>query len=210
MSWIKHCSIQLAIILRSYCLLGLHDRIVALNSPYVERAGVNNTASQKKLDVEPMLNAGPASTTMAQPNPTLLQDLVFAGVNQWILLHVAICTIMAISRMTSRVLYSAQYHRQHCTLQAFEQFGALYMHIHDDKYPARPGFESGTSTLQAPVDTNEPSGPALLWWSWSILQVLWGMLSYRSQYVQYVHNVSLDWGLGLTIIKSVLSQKIWK
>ena len=62
--------------------------------------------------------------------------------------------------MTSRVLYSAQYHRQHCTLQAFEQFGALYMHNHEDKYPVQPGFEPGTSRLQAPVDTNEPSGPA--------------------------------------------------
>ena len=40
-------------------------------------------------------------------------------------------------RMTSRVLYGAQCHRQHCTLQAFEQFGALYMHNNDDKYPAR-------------------------------------------------------------------------
>ena len=28
-------------------------------------------------------------------------------------------------RMTSRVLYSAQYHRQHCALQAFEQFGTM-------------------------------------------------------------------------------------
>ena len=26
----------------------------------------------------------------------------------------------------SSVFYSAQYHRQHCTLQAFEEFGALY------------------------------------------------------------------------------------
>ena len=34
------------------------------------------------------------------------------------------------------------------------------MHNHDDKYPTRPGFEPGTSRLQAPVDTNEPSGPA--------------------------------------------------
>ena len=33
--------------------------------------------------------------------------------------------------MTSRIFYSAQYHSQHCTLHAFEQFGALYMHIHD-------------------------------------------------------------------------------
>ena len=61
---------------------------------------------------------------------------------------------------TSRVLYSAQYYRQHCTLQAFEQFGALYMHSHDDKHPARPGFEPCTTRVEAPVDTNEPSGPA--------------------------------------------------
>ena len=59
--------------------------------------------------------------------------------------------------------YSAQYHRQHCTLQAFEQFGALYAHNHDDKYLARPAFEPGTSRLQPPVDTNEPSGPAFIY-----------------------------------------------
>ena len=64
-------------------------------------------------------------------------------------------------RMISRVFYtSAQYHRQHCTLHAFEQFGALYMHNHDDKYPSRPGFEPGTPRLQAPVETYELSGPA--------------------------------------------------
>ena len=63
-------------------------------------------------------------------------------------------------RMTSRVLYSAQYHRQQCTPHTFEQFGALYMHNHDDKYPSRPGFEPGTPRFQAPVDMNEPSGPA--------------------------------------------------
>ena len=44
-------------------------------------------------------------------------------------------------------LYSVQYHRQHCTLHAFEQFGALYMHNHDDKYPSRSGFEPGTPRL---------------------------------------------------------------
>ena len=49
--------------------------------------------------------------------------------------------------------------RQHCTLHAFEQFGTLYMHNHKNKYPSRPGFEPGTPRLQAPVDTNEPSGP---------------------------------------------------
>ena len=31
------------------------------------------------------------------------------------------------------------------------------MHNHNDKYPARPGFEPGPSRLQAPDDTNEPS-----------------------------------------------------
>ena len=40
--------------------------------------------------------------------------------------------------MTSRGLYSAQYHRQHFTLQVFEQFGGLYIHNHHDKYPPRP------------------------------------------------------------------------
>ena len=42
----------------------------------------------------------------------------------------------------------------------FMQFGALYIHNHDDKYSARPGFEPGTSRLQTPVDTNETSGSA--------------------------------------------------
>ena len=57
-------------------------------------------------------------------------------------------------------LYSAQYHRQQCTLHSFVQFGALYMHNHYDKFPSRPGFEPGTPRLQAPVDTNQPSGLA--------------------------------------------------
>ena len=35
------------------------------------------------------------------------------------------------------------------------------MHNHDDKYPPRQGFEHGTPRLQAPVDTNEPSGPVI-------------------------------------------------
>ena len=95
--------------------------------------------------------------------------------NEWILLYIAFFTIMAISRqkegrsreyalllfrMTSRVLYSAQYHRQDCTLHAFEPFGALYMHSHNDKYPSRPGFKPVNPRLQVPVDTNEPSVPA--------------------------------------------------
>ena len=49
----------------------------------------------------------------------------------------------------------------HSTIgSTFEQFGALYLHSHDDKYPSRPGLEPGTPSLQAPVDTNKPSGPA--------------------------------------------------
>ena len=56
---------------------------------------------------------------------------------------------------------------QHCTLHSFEQFEALHMHNHDDKYPARPRYEPGTSRLQALVDTNEPSGPAHTSWELS-------------------------------------------
>ena len=40
----------------------------------------------------------------------------------------------------------------HCTLQALRQFRAVHMHNHDDTYPARPGFEPGTSRL--PVVAN--------------------------------------------------------
>ena len=68
-------------------------------------------------------------------------------------------TIPYLLRMTSRIVCSTQYHRQQCTLRAFEQLGALFMHSHDDKYPARLGFEPGTSRLQAPVDKNEPVYP---------------------------------------------------
>ena len=34
-------------------------------------------------------------------------------------------------------------HRQHCTLCTIQQFGTLYMHNDDDKYPAQPRFEPG-------------------------------------------------------------------
>ena len=82
--------------------------------------------------------------------------------SEWVLLYVAF-SIMAISRQIEarsrdnalllsnnfRALYSALCHRQHSTLQGFEQFGALYMHNLDDKYPTRPGFATSTSELRA-------------------------------------------------------------
>ena len=50
--------------------------------------------------------------------------------------------------MTSRVLYSAKYHRQHCTHHSFGQFGALYTqprmtNIHPDWYSnlVPPGYK---------------------------------------------------------------------
>ena len=55
---------------------------------------------------------------------------VYIALRRFLHFHGIIATEV---RMTSRVLYSAQYNRQHFTLQAFEQFGALYMHNHDDK-----------------------------------------------------------------------------
>ena len=73
-----------------------------------------------------------------------------------------VATVPYSYRMTSRVLYSAQYYRQHCTLQAFEQFGALYRPIRNpnDKHPTQPGFEPSTSEFWATIGSNEPSGPA--------------------------------------------------
>ena len=93
----------------------------------------------------------------------------------WILLYVAFCTIIEISRQKEarnreyalllsndfkELIYSVQYHRHHCTLQAFEQFRALYLNNPDDKYPTRPGFEPSTSQFWATIGPSEPSGPA--------------------------------------------------
>ena len=36
------------------------------------------------------------------------------------------------------VIYSAQYHTEHCTLQTFEQCEAFYMHKTDGKHLTRP------------------------------------------------------------------------
>ena len=58
-----------------------------------------------------------------------------------------VVTILYSYRMTSRVLHSAHYHRHHCTHQAFEEFGALYMQNLDDKHPTRPGFEPSSLPL---------------------------------------------------------------
>ena len=62
-------------------------------------------------------------------------------------------------RMTSIVLYISEYHRQHCTLQVFEQFGELYMHNLDDKRPTWSGFEPSTSEFRATAGANKPSRP---------------------------------------------------
>ena len=58
------------------------------------------------------------------------------------------------------VLYSAQYHRQHCILQAFEQFRTQYMHNPNDKHPTRSGFEPSTSEFRVKTGPSEPSWPA--------------------------------------------------
>ena len=84
------------------------------------------------------------------------------------------CAIL-LFRMTSRVLYSAQNHRQNLTLHAFEQFGALYMHNNDIKYPSRSGFEPGTSRPQAQSTRMSHRGRLVhmciyytLWWEWHV------------------------------------------
>ena len=69
-------------------------------------------------------------------------------------------------RITSRVLYSAQYHRQQCTLQAFEKIGAqtyMYMHNLDDEPLTRPRCKPSTSAFRATTGPNEPSGLEILY-----------------------------------------------
>ena len=81
-----------------------------------------------------------------EANTTSTAYCIEFKIREWILLYVTFCPMMAISRqkearsrdyalllfqMTSKILYSAQYHIG--STVNFEQFGALYMHNHDDK-----------------------------------------------------------------------------
>ena len=54
-----------------------------------------------------------------------------------------------IYQITSGVLYGLQYNRQYCTLRAFGQFGALYMHKYKQIYNPT-GYKST-------AEPNEPS-----------------------------------------------------
>ena len=82
----------------------------------------------------------------SQPDKIIILILVEKRQYKWILLSAQswqYCDrrkpeVRAMSysyRMTSRVLHTAQYHWQHCTFQAFEQFGVLRMHNPDNKHP---------------------------------------------------------------------------
>ena len=49
--------------------------------------------------------------------------------------------------VTLIVIYiTHQYHKQHCTFQAFELFKTVCMHNHDDKHPTWPGFDLNNAT----------------------------------------------------------------
>ena len=63
-------------------------------------------------------------------------------------------------RMTSVILYSAQYYIQHCTLHASEQLGAPHMHNPVEKHPTRLEFE-----FRATVRPNESSGPVITFYA---------------------------------------------
>ena len=71
-------------------------------------------------------------------------------------------TILYSYRMTStRALYSAQYYRQHCELQAFGQFEALYIHNLDDTHPTRPRLE--TTRFEPQLDRMSHRGRQILY-----------------------------------------------
>ena len=58
--------------------------------------------------------------------------------------------------MTPRIRYSAHYHRVYYTLQAFEQFGALYMQNQREQN-IRPGRDSNLLNLEPQLDLSKPS-----------------------------------------------------
>ena len=62
-------------------------------------------------------------------------------------------------RMTSRVLYSAQCYRQHCTLHTFEQ--VKHCTYTTPLINIRPGFEPSITEFRATTRPNEPSAPAM-------------------------------------------------
>ena len=70
-------------------------------------------------------------------------------------------------RIIPRIRYSAQYHRQHCTLQALEQFRTLLMHNLDYKPLIRPRFEPSTSKFLAKLGVEAMS--QLPWMSDTII-----------------------------------------
>ena len=65
-------------------------------------------------------------------------------------------------QITPKRIHIAHYNRHRCTIQAFEQFGALYMHNRVDKHTNRSEFEASTSEFRATTGSNEPSGPVPL------------------------------------------------
>ena len=104
-------------------------------------------------------------TTVYDAGPTLDPWLVFAA-QSWQYRDrrkPELRTMPYSYQMTSRFLYSAQNHRQYRTLNAYDQFGALYMHNINYKYPTRPGFEPSTFEFRATTGSNEPWGPAVCW-----------------------------------------------
>ena len=62
------------------------------------------------------------------------------------------------TRMTSRALHSAQYHRQHYTLHAFWTVWSTIQKL-DDEHLTQPRFEPSTSVFRATTGRNEPSVP---------------------------------------------------
>ena len=62
-----------------------------------------------------------------------------------------------------RIMYSVHHHRQLFTLDAFEQFGTLYMHNPDDRHPTSSKIEPSTFEFWATTGLNKPSVSTLTW-----------------------------------------------
>ena len=176
--------------------------------PPLSHAKENDTQSTWKVSLF-CFNVGPSSATLDyhwSNNGSICRgQLVVRG----ILFYVAFCTIMAISRQKearsrdyvllllndeSWVPYSAQYHRQHCILQAFEQ----YLHFLDAKDLTRHEFEPSTSEFRATITQCWADSKMEM----AIMETLEVVSCYRDPQLQVAEKFTYLFNLSTNISKS--------
>ena len=77
------------------------------------------------------------------------------------------CALLFWNKFNGIVFKITLHHRQPYTLHVSEQFGALYMHNHNDRHPNRPGYKPSSSESKAnqPSLSSVNSRQPFVWWN---------------------------------------------